>query len=429
MPEFNPMRDIGSLVPEPGPKRAYALATFVNMFGFGLLIVSMGLYFTRIVKLPAAQVGLALTIGVSLSLLSSVPIGQLADRRGPLETTRIMLLVQCGTAIAILFVDSFLGLVAAATADVMALSASVAASESLMRRVGGEDAVGFRTSVHAIQNLGIGLGTVGCGVVIQIGTPTAYHVMIILDALSFLVAWAVLGRLPHYAPLPKPATAPRWGVLADRPFVAYTALAGAMNLQFYVINMLLPLWVADVTDAPPWSIAVFYLINNAAVVVFQVRVGGRVRTVRQGGSAFRRAGLVFLFSCLTIGLAADLPGWAALMVLTVGVCVHTYGELWHMAGSFALNFGLPPAHAQGQYQGFLGIGTGVGDALAPLLFLSLILGLGRPGLLGIGVFFALTGLLMPAVARWGERTRTPAATDAAGPADAGATGEAAEPGT
>jgi hypothetical protein len=383
----------------------YALATFINTFGFGLLIVSMGLYFTRIVHLPVAQVGLALAIAVTISLLSGVPIGHLADRHGPLGTAKAMLLIQCCTAVSFLFVQNFAGLVAAATADMLAMNASVAASESLLRRVGGEDAVGFRSSTYAIQNLGIGLGTVGCGVVIQIGTPTAYHAMIALDALSFLGAWLVLNRLPQYPALPRPAGAPRWGVLADRPFVAYTALAGAMNLQLYVINMLLPLWVVDATRAPRWTVAMFYLINNALIALFQVRIGSRVKTIRQGGIAIRRAGVIFLFSCSAIGFATGLPGWAAVILLAAGVCVHTYGELWHMAGSFALNFGLPPAHAQGQYQGFLGIGTGIGDAVAPLLFLSFILTLGRPGLLGIGVFFAVVGLAMPALARWGERTR------------------------
>jgi MFS family permease len=201
-------------------------------------------------------------------------------------------------------------------------------------------------------------------------------------------------------------------VLADRPFVAYTVLAGAMNLQFYVINLLLPLWVVDDTHAPRWCIAVFYLINNALVVLLQVRVGKRVETLRQGGAAIRRAGVIFLFSCAAIGLAAGLPGWAAVMLMCAAVCVHTFGEVWHMAGSFALSFGLPPAHAQGQYQGFLGIGASIGGAAAPLLLLGLVLSHGRPALLGLGAIFALVGLLVPAVARWGERTR-PASPDRA----------------
>jgi MFS family permease len=405
MPRFDPIGEIKALVPEPGPKRVYALATFINMFGFGLLVVSMSLYFTRIVQLPASQVGAALTIGVAISLISGVPVGNLADRWSPLKTVKVMLLIQCGTATYLIFITSFTDLVIAATLDMLAMKASIAASESLLRRVADEDAVSFRSQTHAIQYLAMGLGTAGCGVVIQIGTPTAYHVMIVLDALSFLGALLVFTRLPPYEPLPKPPTAPRWGVFADRPFVAYTAVAGAMNLQLFMINMLLPLWVVDATDAPSWTVAVFYLLNNILIVLFQVRIGNRVKTIRQGGVAIRRAGVILLFSCSAIGFANGLPGWAAVMLLVAAVCVHTYGELWYMAGSFALNFGLPPAHAQGQYMGFLGAGAGIGEAFAPLLFLSLILTLGRPGLIGIGVFFAVVGLVAPALARWGERTR------------------------
>lgn len=383
----------------------FALATFINMFGFGLLVVSMSLYFTRIVHLPASQVGAALTIGVAISLISGVPIGHLADRWSPLKTVKVMLLIQCGTATYFIFIDSFTELVIAATADMLAMKASVAASESLLRRVAGDDAVSFRSQTHAIQYLAMGLGTAGCGVVIQIDTPTAYHVMIALDALSFLGALLVFTWLPDYEPLSKPPTAPRWGVLADRPFVAYTAVAGAMNLQLFMINMLLPLWVVDATHAPSWTVAVFYLLNNTLIVLYQVHIGNKVQTIQQGGVAIRRAGVILLFSCSAIGFATGLPGWAAVILLVAAVCVHTYGELWYMAGSFALNFGLPPAHAQGQYMGFLGIGAGIGEAFAPLLFLSFILSLGRPGLIGIGVFFALVGLVTPALARWGERTR------------------------
>ena len=405
MPRFNPIKELRSLVPEDGPKRVYALGTFINMFGFGLLVVSMSLYFTRIVGLPATQVGLALTIGVAISLVSGVPVGNLADRWSPVKTVKVMLVIQALTATTFIFIDNFTQLVIATTLDMLAMKASVAASESLLRRVAGDEAVGFRAQVHAIQFVAMGLGTAGCAVVIQIGTPAAYHLMIALDALSFLGALLVFMRLPDYEPLPKPETASRWGVLSDRPFVAWTAIAGAMNLQLFMINMLLPLWVVDATNAPTWTVAVFYIINNTLIVLFMVRVGNKVKTVRQGGVAIRRAGALLLFSCAGMGFASGLPGWAAVLLLVAAVLVHTYGELWYMAGSFALNFGLPPAHAQGQYMGFLGIGSGIGEAFAPLLFLSFILTLGRPGLVGIGVFFALVGLLAPAVARWGERTR------------------------
>ena len=51
-----------SLVPEPGPRRVYGLTTLVNTFGFGLVVTSLVLYFTRVVHLSNVQVGLGLTI-------------------------------------------------------------------------------------------------------------------------------------------------------------------------------------------------------------------------------------------------------------------------------------------------------------------------------------------------------------------------------
>jgi hypothetical protein len=335
--------------------------------------------------------------------------------------------VQCASALAFLFIRNFASFVAVATADTLAARAVLSAEGALLRRVAGDDMAGFRASTHAITNLGFAVGIACSGIAIQLDTPTAYHALISVDAATFLGAWVVLRRLPHYDPLPKPAAAPRWGVLRDRPFVAFSALAAAMSLEFNVITLLLPLWVADRTNAPRWCIPMTLLINTILVVFLQVRIGSKVQTIRQGGAAWRRAGVIFLFSCSAIGFAAGLPGWAALVMLAAGVCLHTFGEIWHMAAGFALGFSLPPAHAQGQYDGFIGIVGGMGSAAAPVLLLGLVLSHGRPGLLGLGAYFALAGLLMPAVARWGERTR-PASPDVADLEEAGVVGgEAAGP--
>jgi MFS family permease len=149
----------------------------------------------------------------------------------------------------------------------------------------------------------------------------------------------------------------------------------------------------------------FLIINTVCVALLQVRVGKNVETIRQGGVALRRAGLIFFFSCSAIGLAAGMPGWVALLWLVGAIALHTYGEVWFSSASFALDFGLPPEHAQGQYQGLAGIGTTLGSAVAPVLMLGVVLSLGRVGWIGLGALFALLGLAGPAIARWGERTR------------------------
>jgi MFS family permease len=394
-----------SLVPEPGPRRPYALSVLVTMFGFGLVMTATPLYATRIVGLSARQVGLGMTISGLIGLLAAIPVGDLADRRGPREVVRAAILVQAVTAAGYIFIHGFAEFVAVTTVSMLSMSAGMSADGALLRRLGGEDASAFRASTQAITNVGISVGAVGCGVAVQLSTPTAYRTLFAVNALTLIASWAILRRLPHYEPLPKPDEGPRWAALADRPFVAYTALAGFMFMEYLVTVLLLPLWVVDHTHAPRWSVSLFLLINTVLVVLFQVRVGSRVKTVRQGGTAMRRAGVIFLVSCSAMGLAAGLPGWAALLLLAAAVAVHTYGELWHSAATFALDFGLPPEHAQGQYQGLVGIGTGAGQAAAPILLIGLCLSLGSAGWVGLGASFALVGLTAPALAAWGARTR------------------------
>lgn len=414
MPRLNPFRVVSSLFPtEPGPRRSYAVATLITTFGTGLVLAGLPLYFTQIVHLSAAQVGVGLTLAALVTLAAGLPIGELADRRGPLEVVKFVLLLDGAAMLAFLFIGNFISFLVVAIVHVLASRAISTAEGALLRRVAGENAAGFRSSIHAITNLGFSLGLIPGGIAIQLGTPTAYHALIIVDVLSFVGAWAVLQRLPRYEPIAKPATGPRWVVLRDRPFVAFVVLGAALLPQFNVLTLLLPLWVVDKTDAPRWCIPLSLVMNTVLIILFQVRLGGQVQTLRQGGAAWRRAGVLFLLSCSVLGFAAGLPSWAALTLVVAAVTLHTFGEIMHTSGGFALGMGLPPAHAQGQYDGFGGIVGGAGSAVAPALLLGVVLPFGLRGMLGLGAFFLLTSLLMPAVARWGERTR-PAVSELVG---------------
>jgi hypothetical protein len=329
-----------------------------------------------------------------------------------------MLLCQCIAVFCYLFIHDFAAFVIVASLETLAASGSGAANAALLRRIGGDDATAFRAAMRAVMNLGFALGAIGCAVALQIDTPDAYRALLIANGLSFLGSWVILRRVPHYEPLPPPPQShPRWAALSDKAFVTYTLLAGAMSIQYEVILLPLPLWVVLHTHAPRWSIALFFLISTLLVVTCQVRVGRKVESVRQGGAAMRRAGMIFLLSCSGIGLAAGLPGWAALILLAAAIALHTFGELWFAAAEFTLEFGLAPAHAQGQYEGLLGMGIGAGLAAAPILLIGVCLTLGRLGWVGLGVFLLLLGLLAPPVARWGERTRPAPERSPAGPSE------------
>ncbi len=405
MSRLNPAQVLAFLLPEAGPRRVYALSVLVGTFGFGLVTAAMTLYATRVVHLSPVKAGLGLSIAGLVGLLAAIPMGDLADRRGPRAMVRGGMLVQSLSAVCYLLVHNFAAFVIVATIDMLAMNATLAADGPLLRRVGGEDAAGYRASTQALANVGIALGVLCCGIAVQLNTTNAYRSLFAGNAVAILASLTILRRLPRYEPLPQPPAGPRWGALTDRPFVVYTVLGGLLFIQFFVMSLLLPLWVVDHTHAPRWTIALAVLINTGLVVLFQVRVSKRVETLRDGGRALRKAGILFLVSCSAIGLAAGLPAWAALLLLVAAVAVHTYGELWHTAATFALDFGLPPEHAQGQYQGLVGIGRGGGQAAAPVLLVGVCLSLGRIGFVGLGICFGLLGAAGPALARWGQRTR------------------------
>src|SRR4051794_19258316 len=70
--------------------RVMAVATLVNTAGNGAMMTTFALYFTRVVGISATQVGLALSVGAVAGMLGQVPLGHLADTRGPRQVLCVL---------------------------------------------------------------------------------------------------------------------------------------------------------------------------------------------------------------------------------------------------------------------------------------------------------------------------------------------------
>ena len=396
---------LDGVLPEPGAPRIMAYSTLVNTTGTGMLLTSSVLYFTRVVHLSAARVGLGLTLAGLVGIAAGVPVGDLADRRGPREVQLVLLCIMAATMAAYLVIHDFALFVLVVAVDQLANNASNAVRGGLIRRIGGDGASAFRARLRAVTNAGIGLGTLCAAAAIQVDSALAYRLLIAVNALSFLVAALLLRRLPHVEPLPRPERESRWSSARDLPFNAWALVNGLMSVQYSVLLVPLPLWIVGHTHAPRWAVACGLLINTIICVLFQVRVGRRVETVAQGAAAYRIAGLLFLFSCPLFGLLAGLPDWGAVLLLALGAAVHTVGELWHASGQFALGYDLAPAHAQSQYQGMMFLWSSLGLSISPGFLTLLCVDGGRNGWIVLGGLFALLGLAAGPATRWAERTR------------------------
>jgi sugar phosphate permease len=95
----------------------------------------------------------------------------------------------------------------------------------------------------------------------------------------------------------------------------------------------------------------------------------------------------------------------AIALLAVAALVQVAGELLQSSGSFLLGFDLAAEHAQGQYQGVWNTSTSVSSMVAPMVLTLLPLGLGVPGWIILGVWFAVIGALFVPVVRWAAARR------------------------
>lgn len=397
------------LIPETVPQRLIALVSFVNMLGSSVFLVSAALFYTRSIGLSIVQVGLGMGSAAVIGLFAGIPIGHLADRRGPREVYRLTLVAQGIAMASLVFVHNFLMFVLVITFTELATSASVAARAPLVRGFGGPNLVKFRSYVRAVVNVAAALGGVAAGFAIQVNTRDAYLALVLGNALSYVVCAGIVSFLPALPPVKRPTGSGRWMVLKDKAYVTVSLLDGIMWIQGVVLMFAVPLWIVDRTHAPRWFVGASLIINTVLVVALQVRASRGIETNATASRAIRRAGFAFFIGMALIAAADGTAWWLALGLLAVGVVVHTFGELWHAAGSLELRVELAPAYAQGQYSGVFQFGRGLGNVVAPTVLGLLCITWGPPGWLLMGAVFVTIGLVLPYVVRWAERTRPVAA--------------------
>lgn len=388
-------------MPPAGPARALAAAQLTDSIGLGGYLVCSALYFTRIVDLTATQVGFGLTVGWGVGLLAGVPLGHLADRRGP---RGVAMLLAGWTAVALvlfLFVRSFVPFVLVACLYSSALCGLNAARQALL--AGLVDAA-ERTRVRAVLqsaiNGGIAIGAALGGLALQLDTEAAYLTVFALDAVSLVLSALVLLRLPVVAPVPAgPKDEPMLAVLRDRPYAVVSLLNMLLQLHIPLITLAIPLWIVERTHAPSWTVSALLVLNTMSVVLFQVRVASRVTDLDSASRSVRYAGVALLAACVVFATSGfGAPAWLAVAILLVAAGMQALAEMMQASGGWEISFGLAPAGKHGQYQGFFGSGFTVARMLGPLLVTTLIINWGTVGwlLLG-GLFLAAGSAMVPAV--------------------------------
>ncbi|MEO7942206.1 MAG: hypothetical protein ABIR34_02265, partial [Marmoricola sp.] len=193
--------------------------------------------------------------------------------------------------------------------------------------------------------------------------------------------------------------------LRDRPYVALAALNAVLYLYMPMLSVLLPLYVAQRTQAPSWTIGAVFILNTVGVALLQVRASRSVSDPNTAAVAVRRAGVALLLACIVFAVASQPSGAvAATAVLACAAALQILGEVLLASGSWEIGFAFADPDRPGQWQGLYSSAIPLARALGPLALTGLVLTWDGPGWLVLGGVFAGAALLVGPVVG-----RTPAA--------------------
>jgi MFS family permease len=370
------LRHLLGIVGFPGSGR-WAAASLINAAGTGLLLPLSILYFTIHVGMSPSSVGVGLTIG-GLIALAFVPLGGIVmDELGP----KPVLLGCWGVAAAAYagygVVRNWGEFLVVVTVAEIAMAVSSTASKALLAEIAtGGDRVKLLASQRSLSNLGYGVGGLLATAALAVGGG-AYECVVYGDAFTFLVAIVLVYGVP--IPRGRSVAGNRRGtagglrlVLADRRYLALSALDFLTTFQDGALAVALPLWLVLHTQAPRAVAGILFTINTAVVVLFQVKATSGVNSIADVPRTYRR-GAVLMGLCAAAYLSAHYVGAAAAVALLVlGLLMHTATEMFVTAGQLTLSVELADDAHRGKYMSIYRLGYAVQDALAPLIITSLL---------------------------------------------------------
>ena len=371
---------ISKLIHEDPIIRKVSAASLIDRFGNGLLMSVLVIYFSFVEGLGPHKTALALSIGAAAGLVMTIPAGHVVDRIGQ-RAVVVWSMTANGIAIfALIFVHSFIWLTIAFAADSISNVFSRNGQLTLIARVGTpETSARNRAYTRSVNNLGIGLGSLGAGIALAINSPTGYKVTIALNAATFLIGALIYRTVPYFEPTLQEREKFDWTILKDGRYIAATIMASVTNIQFMVQNIGIPIWVVKYTDAPRWWVSALLLLNTTAVVLFQVKISKRSKPLSESAGQYFLSGFLLAGACALYALAEGPSAQIASGLLLLGMVLHVIAELLLAMIHWQISFDLADSSRQGAYYGIWTFGNGLSEIIGPSLVTFALVSMGKSG--------------------------------------------------
>lgn len=373
----------------------FVASSLVNSLGSGLFYPFAVLYFHQVAGLSLPLVGLGLTVATGLSLATVPAQGALVDRVGARSILIAAHLLRAGGFLAYLLVHSFP--VFLLLAALVAIGSSTPAGSVLVAEIAApEDRDRWFGLSRVLVNAGLGAGGLLGGVAVATGGIAGYQWIVVLNALSFVVAAGMVARLRMPAAKASMRVSSQattrdatdggsgveaasdgarawgyWAVLRDRPFLGLVGASVLLWMSIFSVDLGLAPYVVSVLRAPAWIPGVLFGINTSLIVLAQVPVMGLLAS-RRRTRAMMAAGLGYAAVFLCLAGARLVPASALLAYLCATMLLSTAAELILAPSIVALAAAVAPASLRGRYLALSGLSGSAAMAITPLLATALL---------------------------------------------------------
>lgn len=361
--------------PAIGRHRLFVTAIGIDALGSGVWMPLSVLYFLTVTPLSMVQVGVALSIAAALSFPMAFLVGHAVDRYGAKNV------LQLGNVLQAVGFAAYPAAHSVATVTIVVAVASLGRTAfwgSYSPMVAAVSEPGEREKwfgfLGALRNSGFAIGGLMAAAAITIGTPTAFHTVVLLNAASYVVAFALMVRVPVH-PV-EHGTAGRqaggWSEVIHDP--GYRWLVGAnfgYAMGCLALNVVMPVYIVRLLGLPGWVSGAVYVINTVLIGV------GQGLIVRQMTGSVRwrivvlAAGLMVTSFCL-LYTAGELSMQLSVAVVLGAAVIYTLGEMAGGPVLAALAAEAPPVHLRGRYLAVYQLSWNAASAVAPVLYLTLL---------------------------------------------------------
>jgi MFS family permease len=397
------------ILPPTKLERDLALQCVLSAFATGSFLTGTAVYFTQIVGLTGAQVGLGMSIAGVVTLLLSLPLGRLSDHVGAKPLWATGALVEALLYFAWPLADGMASFVV-----LLAVLSAVGSAGNTGRNVYRIAVFPRDVRVRALaymrsaRNVGYTLGALAGGIALAVGTREAIMAVPVLTGCLLLLNAAMVSSLPAIDRPEAPVAAhedaepapPAWRNVG---FVVLSACNGVLSSNQVLLNVVVPLWLVERTDAPHTLLAWLFGTNTVMAVLLQVRASRGSETVPGALRAVRLSGWSFVLSCLVISITHETVGWVSIALIWLGHVTITGAELWQSASDWGFQSELSDHRRLGDYQGVWSLGYQAEPIIFPALFTFLALQWGPPGWAVIAAIAVLAAVVAHPAARAAER--------------------------